>query len=93
MNDSFETFLNFYNEEATCVVGESLKEHQVDFTISRGEPMLGSSFPGSTNDQRIHLKIRRSDFEKAHTALDADFKSHLEQEDPDYFHFSFSVCG
>src|SRR5690348_14902569 len=91
MINPFETFLSFSDDNLATLAAEKLQKSKIDFFIERSKPLLDESIIGNSIDQNIHIKIRRTDFQSAHKALEDYYQTQLENIDKDYYLLSFSI--
>lgn len=90
MPDKFETFLSFNNEDLALAAAEKLKESNINFVVEKSRQLLDSSIVGNILDLNIHIRLRPTDFLKAHKALEDYYKTQLDNVDSDYYLLSFS---
>ncbi len=91
MPEQFETFLSFNDEEMAVAVAEKLQNSSIEFVVEKSKPLLDTSFVDTTINQNIHIKLRRSDFQKGHKALEDYYQTQLDNLDQDYYLLSFST--
>lgn len=91
MADDFDTFLSFNDENIAGYVAEKLQTSKIDFIIEKSKPLLDGSLVDSSLDQNIHIKLRRTDFQRGHEALEDYYHTQLENADKDYYLFSFTT--
>jgi hypothetical protein len=90
MTDQFETFLSFNDPELAASVAEKLRASNIEVLIEKSTPLLDRSIIGNPIDQDIHIRLRRSDFQKGHRALEDYYKTQIDNVDSDYYLLSFS---
>jgi len=91
MTNQFETFLSFNDAESANIVSEKLSENGIEYILDRTKPLLDKSIVDSSFDQHFHVKLRRSDFQKGHHALEEYYKTQVDNVTSDYGLMSFSV--
>src|SRR5712672_2130306 len=82
-------FQSFYSIEEAVEFATILKENGIDSTIEK-DPSLAESIAGESSDRKIHLKIKKSDFEKVNLLLESYAEKSLSNIDSDHYLFSFS---
>ncbi|MBP7555153.1 MAG: hypothetical protein KA821_02735 [Chitinophagaceae bacterium] len=90
MENQFEAFMNFNDEELTVFVAEKLKENNIEFVVEKSKALLDAGFVDTSIEQRIHIKLKPQDFKKANQVLEDYYKAQLNNIDPDYYLLSFS---
>jgi hypothetical protein len=91
MTDQFETFLSFSDQDLAGLVAEKLQKSNIEFIIEKSKPLLDASLVDTSIDQNFHIKLRRTDFQTGHKALEDYYQAQLENVDKDYYLLSFST--
>lgn len=91
MADEFDTFLSFNDQDLAGYVAEKLQDRNIDFIIEKSKPLLDGILVDDSLEQNIHIKLRRTDFQKGHEALEDYYQTQLESVEKDYYLFSFTT--
>jgi hypothetical protein len=86
----FRTFQQFNDPGLASAIAEKLEAQQIECVVEKVVPLLEPSFFRNPVEQTIHLKVRASDLDEAHKALEEYYKHHLQDVDTGYYLFSFS---
>jgi hypothetical protein len=87
---SYETFQTFNDPGLAEAIAATLKKHRIVCHVEKVEPLLEPSFFRNTVEPNIHLKVRTSDLNRAHQALEEHYEHQLQDVDPGYYLFSFT---
>ena len=87
---SFKTFQTFNDPGLASAIAATLKKHQIVCHVEKVEPLLEPGFFQNTVEPNIHLKVRASDLDRAHEALEEHYEHQLQDVDPGYYLFSFT---
>jgi hypothetical protein len=90
MADPFLTFQKFNDPGLASAIAGKLKEQRIECLMEKVQPLLEPSFFRNTVEQTIHLKVRATDFDRAHKALEEHYEHQLQDVDPGYYLFSFT---
>jgi hypothetical protein len=90
MATSLVTFEKFNDPGLASAIAGKLRARGIDCAVERVRPLLEPIFFRNTVEQTIHLKVRASDVERAHKALEEHYRQQLEDVDRGYYLFSFS---
>lgn len=90
MEETFEAFLNFNDEDLAGFVAERLKDNNIDFIVEKSKPLLDSAFVDTSIERNIHIKLKRQDFQKGNQVLEDYYKTQLNNVDSEYYLLSFS---
>jgi hypothetical protein len=85
----FRTFQRFNDPGLASAIAEKLKAQQIECVVEKVKPLLEPSFFRNPVEQTIHLKVRASDLDEAHKALEEYYRQQLQDVDPGYYLFSF----
>jgi hypothetical protein len=86
----FLTFQKFNDPGLASAIADKLKERRIECLVEKVLPLLEPSFFRNTVEQTIHLKVRATDFDRAHKALEEHYEHQLQDVDPGYYLFSFT---
>lgn len=86
----FLTFQRFDKKEDVLSFSEILKQNDIDSVIEDTGNSLDSNLGNSQFAIEYHLKVKKSDFEKARKLSQEISEKELEEVDKDYFLFGFS---
>lgn len=86
----FLTFQKFNDPGLASVIADKLKERRIECQVEKVVPLLEPSFFRNTVEPTIHLKVRATDLDRAHKALEEHYKRQLQDVDRGYYLFSFT---
>ncbi|HLZ86879.1 MAG TPA: hypothetical protein VKQ52_06565 [Puia sp.] len=87
---AFLTFQKFNDPGLASAIADRLKERRILCHVEKVEPLLEPSFFRNTVEPTIHLKVRATDLDRAHKALEEYYEHQLQDVDPNYYLFSFT---
>ncbi|HEY4111353.1 hypothetical protein [Puia sp.] len=87
---SFTTFQTFNDPGLASAIADKLTEQRIDCLVEKVEPLLEPSFFRNTVEPNIHLKVRATDLDRAHEALEEYYEHQLQDVDPGYYLFAFT---
>ncbi len=90
MPEKFVVFHLFSDEEDAKDFAQDLERADIEFTTEAVGTILDSNIIGSQASPAITIKLRPTDFEKAHTALGEYYKKLTDRVSNDYYLFGFS---
>ncbi|SRR5258708_1107663 len=90
MMTSFKTFQTFNDPGLASAIAERLKERRIECLVEKVKPLLEPGFFRNPVEPNIHLKVRVTDLERAHRALEEYYERQLQDVDPAYYLFSFT---
>lgn len=86
----FRTFQQFNDPGLASAIAEKLEAQQIECLVEKVQPLLEPGFFRNTVEQTIHLKVRVTDLDEAHKALEEYYRRRLQDVDPGYYLFSFT---
>ena len=86
----FRTFQQFNDPGLASAIAEKLEAQQIECVVEKVKPLLEPGFFRNPVEQTIHLKVRVSDLDEAHKALEEYYRRRLQDVDPGYYLFSFT---
>lgn len=86
----FRTFQQFNDPGLASVIAEKLEAQKIECVVEKVRPLLEPGFFRNTVEQTIHLKVRATDLNDAHKALEEYYRHQLQDVDPGYYLFSFT---
>ena len=89
MNE-YVAFQSFYSEEEASVLSELFSQAGIDNMIVKGKPIVDELIVGQDMGNKIFLKIKSSDFNKANKILETQITNNISQIDSDHYLYSFS---
>lgn len=89
MNE-YVAFQSFYSEQEASVLSELFSQAGIDNMIVKGKPIVDELIVGQDMDNKIFLKIKSSDFNKANKILETQITNNISQLDSDHYLYSFS---
>ena len=89
MNE-YVAFQSFYSEDEASVLSELFSEAGIENMIVKGKPIVDEVIIDQDMDNKIFVKIKSSDFNKANKILETQITNNISQIDSDYYLFSFS---
>jgi hypothetical protein len=90
MTESFRTFQKFNDPDLAKVIAGKLQELHIESLIVDENPNFDPSFVTNTVEPTIHLKVKATDFHRAHQVLEEYYQQQLNEVDPDYYLLSFT---
>jgi hypothetical protein len=90
MKASFLTFQKFNDPGLARTIADKLREQRIVCVVEKVQPLLEPGFFRNTVEPTIHLKVRATDLDKAHRALEEHYEHQLKDVDTDYYLFSFT---
>lgn len=90
MNNSFLTFQIFSDSSLADEMVEKLTSCNIETQIERNAQLLDSVFVGISSSPDICLKVRSSDFIRAHQCLEDYYIKEIDAADPTYYLFEFT---
>jgi hypothetical protein len=90
MPAQFQTFQQFNDPGLASAVAEKLRAQRMYCVVEKVKPLLEPGYFVNTVEQNIHLKVRSSDLDKAHRALEEYYRHHLEDVEPGYYLLAFT---
>lgn len=90
MESTFLTFKKFNDLTIAETIGEKLKENGINYIIENERNYFDPAFANNAFASNILLKIRSTDFTKAHIILEENYKTELKNIDKDYYLLSFT---
>lgn len=88
--ESLLTFHSFNDEEVANDYAEKLALNNILFKIEKIPAILDSSIIGTSSGINFIIKLKSSDFEKAHEVLGNYYKSQIESIQKDYYLYEFT---
>jgi len=89
MND-FVPFQSFFTEDEVTPIIEILKENNINYKIEKFKEPLDPILAGEIVQNKIFLKIRPNDFQKANGVLDKVILNNIMTLEKDYYLFTFT---
>jgi len=89
MNE-YTSFQSFSSEEEADVLIDLLAQNGIDSVLVRSKPVADEVIIGSDLDNRVYIKIKRSDFKHANQVIEEQIKENISQINEDYYLYSFS---
>lgn len=90
MTEEQVTFQTFIDPETAKDFAEKLNEAGIECVIEDDAKFFDVSFARDTLQNQTRLKLKASDFEKAHEILGDYYKANLDNIDKSYYLFEFS---
>jgi hypothetical protein len=90
MATQFQTFQRFNDPGLASAIADKLKAQHIECVVEKVRPLLEPGFFRNPVEQTIHLKVRASDLEQAHKAMEELYRRQLQDVDPGYYLFSFT---
>jgi len=90
MNNSFFTFQSFSDPSLADEMAEKLTANDIEVKIERNAQLLDSVLIGVSSAPDICIKVRSSDFVRAHHCLEDYYKKEVDAADPAYYLFTFA---
>jgi hypothetical protein len=89
MNE-YVAFQSFYSEDEASVLSELFSQAGIENVIVKGKPIADEVIIGQDMDNKIFVKIKSSDFNKANKILEMQITNNIAQLESDYYLYSFS---
>ena len=90
MASLFMTFQRFNDPGLADAIAQKLRARDIDCIVEKVKPLLEPGFFRNPVEQTIHLKVRSTDLDNAHKALEEHYRRQLQDVDPNYYLFSFT---
>jgi len=90
MKEEYSIFKQFPTIEQAKEVQLLLNENNIETVIGDNAPPVDITFTGDTLRNEIEIRIKQSDFEKAHIIIEKENEISIEDVDQDYYLLQFT---
>lgn len=90
MVEQFLPFKRLPSLQQALEIKDKLESNSIQVILADNVPPVDITFSGSTVQNQIDLKIKKSDFEKANKILEADAEKIINDLDKEYYLFEFT---
>lgn len=91
MNEDYSIFRTFSKVGQAMEILNILSENKIDTVIADNSPPVDVTFSvGGSFEEKVEIRIKPSDFEKAEEILEKIAEEQLNDIDPNYYLFSFT---